>query len=129
LPTTSASYNGVINIGFGTGAGVTDGAYGELNLNVNFGANTLSGSATNFAHYDQSSASGSMLITNGALTGNNTGIGDGLTADASGTVSGNALNFDVTGHFAGNNAEAVYLYLDAKSAADTSLGVGIAVKP
>ena len=129
MQTGSASYTGVANIGFGTGAGMRDGAYGELSVNVNFAADTLSGSASNFQFYDQTAASGSMTISNGVLTGTNgVSIGSGLTADATGVVAGNTLNMDVEGHFSGAGAEAMFLYLDSKSSSDTALGVGIAVK-
>lgn len=127
MATGSATYAGVANIGFGTGSGTRDAALGALTVNVDFTADTLSGSINNFSYFDQTSASGSMTISSGALTGtNDTGIGNGLTADASGTVGGNALNMDVTGHFAGTGAEAIYLYFDGKS--DSSLGVGVGIK-
>lgn len=125
MATGSATYQGVVNIGLGTGSGIgmRDTAFGALTVDVDFTGDTLSGSVDNFFYLDQSAASGSMTINNGTLTGNNTGIGDGLTADASGTVGGVALDMDVTGHFVGSGAEVINLYLDGKT--DSSMGVGI----
>ncbi len=126
MATGSATYNGVANLTFGTGAGLRDSALGALRVNVNFTGDTLDGSITNFHYLDQSAVAGNVAITNGALTGNNTAIGDGLTADANGNVGGNTVAMDVTGHFSGDSADVLYLYMDGKT--DASLGVGIAAK-
>lgn len=113
LPTGSATYLGVASFNIGSTPTSLSGYYGALDVDVNFAADTLSGSVTNFSDFTRSPVSGSIAITSGVLTGANTAsIGGGLNASAAGTVDGRSLAFDVTGHFFSPTGEGVALYFD-----------------
>lgn len=128
LPGGSASYTGVANIVFDSSPTIaTAAALGLLQLNVDFAGDTLTGSVTDFAYYDETPVAGSLSITGGVLTGNNgVSIGTGLTADASGTVAGNSMDMDVTGEFLGTSAEMIALWFSGKT--DLSGGVALAAR-
>lgn len=126
LPTGSATYRGAASFNVDNGSPTTlTGYYGELAVNVRFADDTLFGSVTNMANFDQDPVSGSISITNGVLTGNNTGIGDGLTADASGTIDGNSLTMDVTGHFFDSTGGGIALYFDETTSLGGGVGLGV----
>jgi hypothetical protein len=114
------------NVGFEASSSSLSAYIGALEVNVDFAANTLDGSIENFAEYSVSGltgVSGSVDITNGVLTGNNTGIGDGLTAEADGTIDGQAVDWGVTGHFSGDNGEFVGLYFEGAGFGEGGVGV------
>lgn len=126
LPSGSATYSGIANVGFVASPSSLNTYFGELEVNVNFVGNNLSGSIENFADYsigNVTPVSGSVAITSGSLTGNNTFVGNGLTASANGSIDGQAVNWNVTGHFSGDNGEVVGLYFNGPGAEG---GVGLA---
>lgn len=130
LPTTSANYSGVANISVGGSATSLNAYLGELNVSVDFAGDTLSGSIDNFANYTGGSVTtpvdGMVTISNGNLTGNNTGIGDGLTAEADGTIDGHSVDMDVEGHFFDSTGDGLALYFDGAAFGDG--GVGLATR-
>lgn len=129
MPTTgTAQYNGFANIGLHTDQDNmwTAAALGEVVVNTNFDAGTLTGTIDNFVYYDQSPISGSMVISNGIITG------DTFTAQADGTVATSVLDYDIDGEFYGDNADMMSMFFDGTSTiggvTEDNLGVGIVVK-
>ena len=125
LPTGSATYEGVASFNLGGSSSIA-GYYGALEVDVSFNAGTLTGQVTNLADFNQDAVSGRVDITGGSLTGTNSGIGNGLTASAGGTIDGNPVLMDVTGHFFGDNGEGIALYFD--EIGSLGGGVGLAAR-
>ena len=139
LPTGSATYRGIANFNLSNGSDADFNAaasgnlaalpayLGALRLDVNFANDTFSGNITNFTNYAEQRKPGQITISNGVLTGRNAaGIGDGLTAVATGAIDGRALTMDVRGNFTGTRGQGAALYFDDR----TSLagGVGLAAR-
>lgn len=113
LPTGNATYRGVANFDLGTDGIVIAGYYGDLELAVDFAANSLLGDITKFANYEQITVSGRVDVTGGRLTGaNETGLGNGIVAVAGGTIDGTPINMNVDGSFIRANGEGIVLYFD-----------------
>lgn len=129
--TDTLSYSGFVNIGPDTPSLV--GYIGRLNLDVNFSSDTLSGDATSFARWTDvgptgvaPAVSGSLAI-NGALTGTNETLSDGISGTAVGTVDGHAFNMTMDGNILGATTRSgVVLYFD--NIGDLGGGVGIATR-
>lgn len=131
LPPGSASYSGFVNLGVSNGSSVT-GYLGNLDVDVNFASQTFSGNASNFASYgtftSSTSSSGPTLASvsgdvdmSGTLSGTNNNIGDALSGTTSGNIDGNSADGTVTGHFSGDNGEAMFMFFTGDA-----LGVGVA---
>ena len=127
LPTGAATYDydGVASFNLSSGSSLIV-YYGALAVDVSFSADTLSGQVTNLADINQDAVSGRVDITAGVLTGTNTGLGDGLSAIADGTIDGIDVSMDVTGHFFGDNGEGMALYFEEFGG--SGIGVGIAAR-
>ena len=98
-PTGQATMAGYYGITDNQGAALI----GDLSMNVDFGAGTISGSASNFGNFDNS---GPTLIKqggpSGSLTVSGSVTGSAMTATAKGTLSGNttaAVDTTMTGNF------------------------------
>lgn len=110
----SATYSGYTaiydldNVGSDGSALLYTAFVGEVNLAADFGANTLTGNATNFAEADiewdggvstqtvGEAATGTLNYTNGTITGNTFG-GMDLTGTLTGS-DGTDINFDLLHH-------------------------------
>ncbi len=126
------SYSGFVNIGPDTGGATLVGFVGEMNVSVNFSSDAISGSAQNFGEYTATTTgnlpavSGSLAI-NGSLTGSNdSGLGDGMSGTAVGTVGGYAFDMTFDGNVLGATRDGVAMYFD--NTGDLGGGVGIAVR-
>lgn len=137
---SSATYNGVINIGTDSASNPAGAAayYGSLSMTVDFSnASTndaVTGTAGNFVQYFSEIASpktgqavaGSITMA-GNLTGTNTtGIGDGMNGTATGTIDGINVAYTFDGNITGVAGNGMALNFDGSNA-DSSGGVGLAV--
>ena len=132
--TDTLSYSGFVNIGPDTRpSSELVGFVGNLDLDVNFALDTITGDATNFGRYTSVSATGNLpavsgsLDIDGTLTGTNETLSDGLVGTAVGTVDGYDFNMTMDGNILGQPSRGgVVLYFD--NIGDLGGGVGIAVR-
>lgn len=137
---SSATYNGVVNIGTDAASNPAGAAayYGSLSMTVDFSnASTddaVTGTAGNFVQYFSEIASpktgqavAGSITMDGNLTGTNTtGIGDGMNGTATGTIDGINVDYTFDGNITGVAGNGMALYFDGANA-DSSGGVGLAV--
>jgi len=136
----SATYNGVINIGTDAASNPAGAAayYGSLSMTVDFsnaGTNdAVTGTAGNFIQYFSEIASpktgeavaGSIAMSGNLSGANTTGIGDGLSGTATGTIDGIDVAYTFDGNITGLAGNGMSLYFDHANAESTG-GVGFAV--
>ncbi len=131
--TDTLNYSGFVNIGPDTGGAALVGFIGELSVGVNFNTDVVSGDVTNFGRWTDAGPSGvapavaGNLAINGALTGTNETLSDGIAGTAVGTVDGYNFNMTVDGNILGATSRSgVVLYFD--NIGDLGGGVGIATR-
>lgn len=131
--TDTLNYSGFVNIGPDTGGSALVGFIGELSVAVNFDTDNVSGGVSNFGRWTDAGASGvappvsGSLAINGALTGTNETLSDGISGTAVGTVDGYNFNMIMDGNILGSTSRSgVVLYFD--NIGDLGGGVGIATR-
>lgn len=137
LPTGSATYTGVANFNttdldsIDPSADLADqleGYNGALSMSVDFVADTISGSVTDFQDLDGNSAPGSVTIANGIVTQpGNSFANDGFATTASGTIDGDAYTWSVDGNFTGDNGDGLLVNFTGRDGT-TAPGVGLAAR-
>ena len=130
----SANYDGIINVGASSGGSLV-GYLGQLDVTVDFSADTVSGSAGNFYSYGGTfsptapnplgpSVAGSLSF-DGSLTGTNesAGVGGGIDGTFSGTVDGiTETAGGLSGMIMGDSREGVILYLSGTNLIGVAIG-------
>jgi hypothetical protein len=115
--TGTAGYTGAMFLGSRTVSVAVDAAVGDMTLDFDLKENSFSGSATDFVGRDNTRRSGTMQITNGAVTRTDTGVS--VQADVAGSVLFGSdfgspsdrnmkdLSGDLSGNFVGDDARLV----------------------
>lgn len=89
---------------------------GEVGLTADFGDETLTGGATNFAHMDLDEfVPSNPTPLDGSLDIDGTFVGADITASYDGEVDGGAVAGDLVGSFLGDDADQLILLGDTPS--------------
>lgn len=103
-PGGGATYDGLISVTLADDT--DDGVLGTMRLNVNYGSNSLSGSAGSFVNFDNEAVDGSLAITSGSISSMGQAAG---FADVNGAVEFGAGTMTVSGTathgFSGNEGQ------------------------
>lgn len=129
----SATYEGILNVSLddpSNPAGST-GYYGNIAVGVDFDDNSISGEAGDFVQYFSeiassqtgSAVSGSLDITGDLLPANES-AGGGIMGEATGSIDGYDVAYDVEGNITGVSGNGMTLSFDGP---DLSGGVAILV--